>query len=242
MCQIPKPLLLILHQLYKVGLIIPIYRWQNWELEGLLWYVQSCEAHECRAKSPNLHFSVQSLAVSSMPPSLCQPGWERTTAGLGKYQPTEVGVKSEKEREIRDWRDVAYRGKGGRMTAGRFLPPVLVGSLEALPWQPARQEALRRRKRKTLMSCSIPSKRSCALWLVPQFLFIVCVLSCFSCVWLFATLWTAAGQAPLSVGFPRLEYWSGFPFPSPEDLLDSGIKLTSPASSASPGGFFTTHA
>ena len=162
-------------------------------------------------------------------------------SGLGEIPAN--GSRGQKwERESRDWRDVAYTGKGGRMTAGRFLPPVLVGSLEALPWQPARQEALRRWKRKTLMSCSIPSKRSCALWLVPQFLFIVCVLSCFSCDWLFATLWTAAGQAPLSVGFPRLEYWSGFPFPSPEDLLDSGIKLTSPASSASPGGFFTTHA
>ena len=31
-------------------------------------------------------------------------------------------------------------------------------------------------------------------------------------------------QAPLSMGFPRLEYWSGLPFPIPEDLLDPGIK------------------
>ena len=96
MCQIPKPLLLILHQLYKVGLIIPIYRWQNWELEGLLWYVQSCKAHECRAKSQHLRFSVQRLAVSSMPPSVS--AWVgEDQAGLGKYQPMEVGVKSERE-------------------------------------------------------------------------------------------------------------------------------------------------
>jgi len=43
------------------------------------------------------------------------------------------------------------------------------------------------------------------------------------------TAWTVACQAPLSVGFPRQGYWSGLPFPSPEDLLDPGIELTSPA-------------
>ena len=37
----------------------------------------------------------------------------------------------------------------------------------------------------------------------------VCVWSCFSCVWLFVTLWTMACQAPLSMGFSRQEYWSG---------------------------------
>ena len=37
----------------------------------------------------------------------------------------------------------------------------------------------------------------------------------FSCVWLLATPWTAAHQAPLSMGFPRQEYWSGVPLPSP---------------------------
>ena len=36
---------------------------------------------------------------------------------------------------------------------------------------------------------------------------------------LFATLWTVAYQAPLSMGFSRQEYWSGLPFPSPENLL-----------------------
>ena len=38
-----------------------------------------------------------------------------------------------------------------------------------------------------------------------------CVLSHFSCVWLFATLWTVACQAPLSMGFSRQEYWRGLP-------------------------------
>ena len=44
----------------------------------------------------------------------------------------------------------------------------------------------------------------------------VCVLSCFSCVWLFATLWIAARQAPLSMGFSSQEYWSGLLCPSPD--------------------------
>ena len=48
-------------------------------------------------------------------------------------------------------------------------------------------------------------------------------------VWLFATPWTVAYQAPLSMGFSRQEYWSGLPFPSPGDLPDPGIKLGSPA-------------
>ena len=50
-----------------------------------------------------------------------------------------------------------------------------------------------------------------------------------SCVWLFATLWTVACQSPLSMEFSRQEYWSGSPFPSPDDLHDPGIKTASPA-------------
>ena len=53
----------------------------------------------------------------------------------------------------------------------------------------------------------------------------------------FATPWTVAHQAPLLMGFPRQEYWSGLPFPSPGDLPDPGIE---PASAALAGGFFTT--
>ena len=40
-----------------------------------------------------------------------------------------------------------------------------------------------------------------------------CVFSCFSCVWLFATLWTVAHQAPLSIRFSRWGYWHGLPCP-----------------------------
>ena len=50
-----------------------------------------------------------------------------------------------------------------------------------------------------------------------------------SCVWLFATPWTADHQAPLSMDFSRQEWWNGSPFPSPGDLPDPGIKPSSPA-------------
>jgi len=46
---------------------------------------------------------------------------------------------------------------------------------------------------------------------------------------LFPTPWTVAYQVPLSIGFSRKEYWSGLPFPSPGNLPDPGIELTSPA-------------
>ena len=49
---------------------------------------------------------------------------------------------------------------------------------------------------------------------------------------LFATPWTVARQAPLSMGLSRQEYWSGLPFPPPGDLPDPGIELASPESPA----------
>ena len=53
----------------------------------------------------------------------------------------------------------------------------------------------------------------------------------------FATPGALACQSPLSIGFPRQEYWSGWPFPSPGDLPHPGIKPVSPALE---GKFFTT--
>ena len=58
-----------------------------------------------------------------------------------------------------------------------------------------------------------------------------------SCIRLFATPWTIAHQAPLSMGFPRQEYWSGLSFPSPGDFLNSEIE---PAFPTLAGGFFNT--
>ena len=45
----------------------------------------------------------------------------------------------------------------------------------------------------------------------------------------FATPWTIAHQALLSMGFPRKEYWGGLPGPFPGDLPDAGIEPASPA-------------
>ena len=52
---------------------------------------------------------------------------------------------------------------------------------------------------------------------------------------LFVTPWTVAHQASLSMGFSRLEYWSGLPFPTPENLLEPGTEFASPVSLALAG-------
>ena len=52
------------------------------------------------------------------------------------------------------------------------------------------------------------------------------------------TLWTVACQAPLSMEFSRQEYWSGLPFPNPEDLPDPGIKPASLTSPILAGNFY----
>ena len=68
----------------------------------------------------------------------------------------------------------------------------------------------------------------------------MCVCVCvhaFSSVQLFANPWTVARQAHLSMEFPRQEYWSGLPFPSPGDLPNPGIERMSPALA---GGFLTS--
>ena len=70
----------------------------------------------------------------------------------------------------------------------------------------------------------------------------VCVCVCvraraLSRVRFFATPWTVAWHVPLSMEFSRQEYWTGLPFPTPEDLPDPEIE---PTSLALAGGFFTT--
>ena len=55
-----------------------------------------------------------------------------------------------------------------------------------------------------------------------------------------ATPWTVSRQAPLSLGFSRQEYRSGWSFPPPGGLPDPGIESESPVSPALAGGFFTT--
>jgi hypothetical protein len=68
----------------------------------------------------------------------------------------------------------------------------------------------------------------------------VCVPSRFSHVQLFATIWTEAHQAALSMGFSRKEYWSGLPCPPPGALLNSGTEPTFLMSPALAGRFFAT--
>ena len=63
------------------------------------------------------------------------------------------------------------------------------------------------------------------------------MLSHFSHVQLFETLWNVAHQAPPSMGFSRQEYRRGLSFPSPRDLPDPGMELASPASPALAGKF-----
>ena len=68
------------------------------------------------------------------------------------------------------------------------------------------------------------------------------MLSHFSHVWLFATLWTGDHQASLSMGFSKQQYWRGLPWPPPGDLPNSGVKPTSLTSPALADRFFTTSA
>ena len=65
----------------------------------------------------------------------------------------------------------------------------------------------------------------------------VVVVELLSLVRLFETPYTVARQAPLSMEFPRQEYWSRLPFPPPENLPNAGIETASPALA---GRFFTT--
>ena len=68
----------------------------------------------------------------------------------------------------------------------------------------------------------------------------VFVLSGFSQVQLFVTLWNVACQVPLSIGFSRQEYWSGWPWLPPGDLPNPGIKPMSLISPSVADRFFTT--
>ena len=70
----------------------------------------------------------------------------------------------------------------------------------------------------------------------------LCVLSHFSHVQLFTTLWTVAYQTSLSMGFSRQEYWSGLPCPPPGDLHDARIELVPLMFPGLTGMFFTTRA
>ena len=69
---------------------------------------------------------------------------------------------------------------------------------------------------------------------------IMCVCQVILVTYDSATLWTAAHQAPMSMGFSRQDYWSRLLCPPPGDLPNPGIKPASLISPALAGGFFTT--
>ena len=76
-----------------------------------------------------------------------------------------------------------------------------------------------------------------------SYIFLNCLLAqMLSHVWLFVVPRTVTHQDPLSMGFSHQEYWSGLPFPSPRDLPNPGIELTSLMSPALAGRLFTTSA
>ena len=118
-------------------------------------------------------------------------------------------------------------------------------SLLVLPWDPKGRfkQLLIREGRKHRSKGGAAKKQQCRV-LVPSQRTHAWVLSHFSRAWLFATPWTAAGQAPLSLGFSRQEHWSGFSCSPPADLPDPGIEPTLPSltSPALAVGFFTTSA
>ena len=88
--------------------------------------------------------------------------------------------------------------------------------------------------------------RSLSHWItrdIPKFILLVVSFALLFSCWVVtnsATPWIVACQAPLSVGFPRQEYWSGLPFPAPRDLPDPGINPMPLVSSALAGEFYTT--
>ena len=86
------------------------------------------------------------------------------------------------------------------------------------------------------VSCLLPASFSKALSPL-QVLSDWCWVCMLSSAPLSVTPWTAACQAPLSVGFSRQEYWSGLPFPSPGDNPHPGIKPMSPVAPALAGKF-----
>ena len=77
-----------------------------------------------------------------------------------------------------------------------------------------------------------PASTTCWLWNWGYLFNLVNMCCHLSHARLFATLWTVAHQAPLSMGFHRQEYWSGLPCPPPGNLPHPGTEPASPASQA----------
>ena len=132
-------------------------------------------------------------------------------------------LKKSTDKQFTDWAIIVYQGKMVCLSLLELRNPDYGTLLLSCPvtgrlWAPG---------------CSSPGA-------MPVSIFCACVLSCFSCVQLFVTLWTVARQAPLSMGFFRQEYWSGLPCPASKDLVSPRTEPTSLMSPAFAGRFFTT--
>ena len=82
------------------------------------------------------------------------------------------------------------------------------------------------KKKESTVSCLF-ERTNWYRWII-NIQYLVCLLYVLSCVRLFSTPWTVAYQAPLSMGIPRQEYWSGLLCPPPVDLPNPEIKPRSP--------------
>ena len=102
----------------------------------------------------------------------------------------------------------------GRGKMSSSFDPMIRAFTKVQPWVP-------------LPSRVLPGWTNCKVWL--SLLGLGTILKWSHSVWLFVNPWTVAYHAPPYMRFSRQEYWSGLPFPSPEDLPDPGIEPRSPA-------------
>ena len=88
------------------------------------------------------------------------------------------------------------------------------------------------KKSHLLLLAQVPSAKSLTIWEAVKLTVVDEESESVSCCVMsgsFATPWTVAHQAPFSVAFPKQDYWSGLPFPSPGDLPDPGMESGFPA-------------
>ena len=119
-------------------------------------------------------------------------------------------LKKSTDKQFTDWAIIVYQGKMVCLSLLELRNPdygtlLLSSPVTGRLWAPG---------------CSSPGA-------MPVSIFCACVLSCFSRVQLFVTLWTVARQAPLSMGSSRQERWSGLPCTPPGDFPNPGIGLAS---------------
>ena len=170
---------------------------------------------------PKIHLSIFLLFVNKI--LFLQAGWKQNRRSKDKRIPPCSGLTL-----LTDIADVAP-------PCSEHRPHSLLNGDKGIP-----------RVGKGKLGLRVQASLSYTLWWMRVFLLhyaCVCVwnvLSLSSHIWLFATSWTVAHQAPLSMRFSRQEYWSGLPCPPPGDLPNPGIEPASLKSPSLAGGFFIT--